>query len=61
MPSPGVRANIYRGFILYSLLIHSMILHNLRSLVNQENLSVLAATLCEQMYDKRFVKDSQVC
>lgn len=47
MPSPGVRANIYRGFILYSLLIHSMpMIHpNLGGVVNQENLSVLAASV----------------
>lgn len=47
MPSPGERANIYAGFILYSLLIHSMpMIHpNLRGVVNQGNLSVLAASV----------------
>lgn len=49
MPSTGVQANIYRGFILQSLLIHSMaMIHlDLRGVVNQENLSVLAASRCE--------------
>lgn len=61
MPSPGVRANICRGFIFYRLHISCQVIQlNLRG-VNQRNLSVLAAPLWELHVMIRAKGLSEVC